>query len=221
MHIFTTLAANTRESLAELEGHAGRGAIVRSGNATSRSDNSTLVPAEASAVVEFWRQAGPSLWFAKDAAFDRLFRERFLALHEVAARGDLSDWLRAPASALALVLLLDQYPRNSFRGTPRMYATDELCREMADAALEAGHDKLVAPDLRLFVYLPFGHSEDLAHQDRSVALAMDLGEPALSHAIGHREIVRRFGRFPHRNPILGRAMRPEEQRFLDEGGFAG
>jgi hypothetical protein len=110
MHIVTTLAANTRESLAELEGHAGRGAIVRSGNPTSRSGNS-LVPADASAVVNFWRQAGPSMWFAKDAAFDRLFRERFLALYEAAARGDLSDWLRAPESALALILLLDQYRR--------------------------------------------------------------------------------------------------------------
>ena len=94
-------------------------------------------------------------------------------------------------------------------------------RRVAHAARALGHDEAIPPELRLFVYLPFGHSEDLADQERSVALSRPLGEEALKHAEGHHDIIRRFGRFPHRNPILGRAMTTEEQRFLDEGGFAG
>jgi uncharacterized protein (DUF924 family) len=179
------------------------------------------VPAEARAVVAFWREAGPKLWFAKDPAFDRRFRERFLSAYEAAARGELEDWARTPEGALARVLLLDQFPRNSFRGTPRMYATDELGRAAADAAITARQDRAIEPALRLFLYLPFGHSESLADQERSVALARSLDENALKHAEHHRDIIRRFGRFPHRNPILGRAMRPEEQKYLDEGGFKG
>ena len=178
-------------------------------------------PAAAAAVVDFWRQAGPALWFAKDDDFDRRFRERFLTLHEAAARNELSSWLATADGALALVVLLDQFPRNAFRGTPRMYATDRLARAVADAAMDAGHDRAVDPELQFFFYLPLGHSEDLADQERSVALCRRLGQPTLSHAEGHRDIVRRFGRFPHRNPILGREMTKEEQRFLDDGGFAG
>ena len=180
-----------------------------------------LPTAEAIAVVHFWREAGPSLWFAKDDAFDRKFRERFLALHEAAARGELNGWVATADGALALMVLLDQFPRNAFRGTPRMYATDALARELANAAIQAGHDRAVAEQLQFFFYLPFGHSENLADQERSVALAQRLGQPNLSHAERHRDIVRRFGRFPHRNPILGRAMRPEEQFYLDQGGYAG
>src|SRR5262249_33251362 len=136
-------------------------------------------------------------------------------------RGELMDWTTSPAGTLGLMLLLDQFPRNSFRGTARMYATDELALGIARAAVEAHHDLQAESQLQLFFYLPFGHSEDLAHQELSVPFAPRLGEPALSHAEGHRDIIRRFGRFPHRNPILGRAMMAQEQRFLDEGGFAG
>jgi uncharacterized protein (DUF924 family) len=175
----------------------------------------------ATAVIEFWCDAGPGLWFAKDDAFDRRFRDRFLMSHEAAARGELAGWLATADGALALVLLLDQFPRNAFRGTPRMYATDPLARDVAAAAIDAEHDRAVEARLPLFFYLPYGHSEDLADQERSVALARRLGQPDLSHAERHRDIVRRFGRFPHRNPILGRAMRPEEQRFLDGGGYRG
>lgn len=178
-------------------------------------------PSEAKALVAFWKAAGPALWFAKDPAFDRRFRESFAALYEAAARSELDSWLLTPEGALALCLLLDQYPRNSFRGTKRMYATDELARSAADAAIRSGHDLAVELELALFMYLPLGHSESLADQERSVALAKRLGPRSLEHAQGHRDIVRRFGRFPHRNPILGRSMKPEEQRFLDQGGFAG
>jgi uncharacterized protein (DUF924 family) len=176
---------------------------------------------EASAVVDFWRAAGPQRWFEKDADFDRRFRERSLSLHEAATLGDLADWLVTPTGALALVLLLDQFPRNAFRGAPRMYASDAIARDVACAAIDASHDLAVTTDLRLFFYLPFGHSEDLTDQDRSVELNRSLGQPDLSRAEKHRHIVRRFRRFPHRNSILGRIMTREEQRFLDEGGYAG
>lgn len=179
------------------------------------------VPPEASAVVTFWKEAGPSLWFAKDAAFDRRFRERFAAEHEAAVRGELDAWLGSAEGALALCLLLDQYPRNAFRGTKRMYESDDKARQIADAAIRAGHDLRLEPALSLFVYLPFGHSESLGDQQRSVALTTRLGPPNAQHAQGHHDIVARFGRFPHRNPILGRVMTPEEQRFLDEGGYSG
>jgi uncharacterized protein (DUF924 family) len=204
-------AATTAEGFFELESPAGR------------SPPQKVAPqAPAEAVVSFWREAGPALWFAKDADFDRRFRERFLALHDAAARGELRGWLATPEGALALLILLDQFPRNAFRGTPRMYATDALAREMARLALDAGHDRALDPDLRVFFGLPFGHSEDLADQDLSVALARGLGIPiAAEHAEEHRDIIRRFGRFPHRNPILGRPMTDAEQRFLDHGGYAG
>jgi uncharacterized protein (DUF924 family) len=178
-------------------------------------------PPEASAVVEFWRAAGPQRWFAKDADFDRRFRERFLSLHNAAAAGELADWMATLNGALALVLLLDQFPRNAFRGMPRMYASDAMARDAAAAAIEAGHDLAVEAELRTFFYLPFGHSESLVDQERSVALNRSLGEPDLLHAERHRNIVRRFGRFPHRNRILGRTMTPEEQSYLDEGGYSG
>lgn len=178
-------------------------------------------PNEAREVVAFWREAGPALWFAKDGEFDRRFRDRFARLHEAARGEQLASWSETPEGALALLILLDQYPRNAFRGTPRMYATDPLARHLADRALARGYDRTFPDEMALFFYLPFAHSETLDDQERSVALCQRLGEQAAAHAEHHRDIVRRFGRFPHRNPILGRPMRPEEQDFLDQGGFAG
>lgn len=182
---------------------------------------SRRAPAEALAVLAFWREAGPSLWFAKDDAFDARFRERFLALHERAARGELEAWLTTAEGALALMLLLDQFPRNAFRGTPRMYATDALAREMARRAIAVEHDRNAATDERKFFYLPFGHSEDIADQRRAVALCKALGGKDAQHAQRHHDIIARFGRFPHRNPILGRTMTADEQAYLDGGGYAG
>jgi uncharacterized protein (DUF924 family) len=195
-------------------------AIVGNGFAQAEQVHAD-VPAEARAVVAFWREAGPSLWFAKDAAFDKRFRDRFLPTHEAAARGELARWANSADGALALVILLDQFPRNAFRGMARMYATDGHAQLVADAAVKAGHDRAFDRALAKFFYLPFAHSENLADQERSVELVRRLGEPDLSHALRHRDIVRRFGRFPHRNPILGRAMTEAEQRYLDEGGYAG
>lgn len=177
--------------------------------------------ADAQAVVAFWQDAGPDRWFAKDAEFDRRFSARFSALHEAAAHGELAAWEADPQGALALLILLDQYPRNAFRGAARMYATDPLARTVADGAIARGFDLQVPPALRLFVYLPFGHSESVADQDRSVRLAEGLGEPSLSRARHHQAIVRRFGRFPHRNAILGREPTAEERAYLAAGGYAG
>jgi uncharacterized protein (DUF924 family) len=172
-------------------------------------------------VATFWAPLGHAVWFGKDPAFDRRFREAFAVEHGAAARGELMPWLATPEGALSLVLLLDQYPRNAFRGTPRMYATDTLARIVADAALELGHDRAVGPDLQGFFYLPFAHSEHPADQERSVALCADLPEPGPSHSRGHRDTIIRFGRFPHRNPILGRKTTDEEAAWLAAGGFAG
>lgn len=176
---------------------------------------------QAHEVVAFWRAAGPEKWFRKDEAFDREFKERFLAAHEAAAAGKLASWGETPEGALALLLLLDQFPRNAFRGTPRVYATDAAARAAADAAIAAGHDQATETQLRGFFYLPFMHSEDLADLDRCVALSGPLGGETARYAEHHRDIVRRFGRFPHRNAVLGRASTPEEERFLAEGGFGG
>jgi uncharacterized protein (DUF924 family) len=213
-HAADAMGFSTREGYAELMRAAGR--ELRRSNPRPAA----LSPAEAAAVIKFWIEAGPGEWFAKRPEFDRSFRDRFLSLHERAARIERGHADSAD-EALALLLLLDQFPRNAFRGTPRMYATDPLALSIADAALRLRHDALVEPELRLFFCLPFAHSEVLADQDRSVALAASLPEPSLSNARRHRDIIRRFGRFPHRNPILGRDMRPDEQRFLDEGGYAG
>lgn len=177
---------------------------------------------EARQVVGFWREAGKAgQWFIKDAAFDRRFRDRFLDLHLAAARQELNAWAEGAESALALLVLLDQYPRNAFRGTPHMYATDALARAFARQSLAVGHMTQIDPALRLFFCLPFAHSEDLADQDLSVELNALLGSEPERHAKGHRDIVLRFGRFPHRNAILGRDSTPAEQAFLHQGGFAG
>lgn len=172
-------------------------------------------------LLDYWRRAGRSgQWFAKDPGFDLDFRNRFLDLHLAAARGELDAWAGAPDPALARVILLDQFPRNAFRGTPHMYATDFLARAAARSAL-ADFFERIDPELRLFLCLPFAHSEDLADQTLSVELNARLGREYLRHAQGHRDIVARFGRFPHRNALLGRASSAGELEFLRGGGFAG
>ncbi len=171
-------------------------------------------------VVAFWR-ASSDRWFEKDAAFDADFRDRFLDLHMAVAARRHDGWIETPGRALALLILTDQFPRNAFRGMAHMYATDPLARRYARQALDAGHIEHVEPDLRLFFCLPFAHSEDIADQELSVHLNAQLGQSWLEHAEGHRDIIRRFGRFPHRSPMLGRAMTEEEAGFLEEGGFQG
>ena len=173
-------------------------------------------------VIAFWHAAGPEKWYRKDAAFDREITARFLGLHETAAAGRLSDWEATPAGALALLLLLDQFPRNMFRGSPRAFATDPLARAVADRAIARGFDTAAMSADRTFFYLPFEHSENLTDQERSLALSRQAGGgKADRYAEIHADVIRRFGRFPHRNAVLGRATTAEEQAFLDGGGFAG
>jgi uncharacterized protein (DUF924 family) len=174
-----------------------------------------------SRLIEFWRNAGAELWFKSDPDFDRRFREAFARDFTMAASGQLDHWLGTANSALALVILLDQYPRNSFRNTLWMYVTDQAARIVADLAIKKGFDHELEGILPLFFYLPFGHSEILADQERAVTLCKKFGEPAISHSERHMNIIKRFGRFPHRNAILGRTMRLEEQEYLSNGGFAG
>lgn len=180
----------------------------------------TFASTNPATVLAFWREAGPSRWFRKDESFDRDFRDRFLAAHESAARGELDAWAAMPDGALALCILLDQFPRNAFRGSARMFATDAKARAIADVAIDAGFDGAVDDDLRAFLYMALMHSEDLSDQERCVELTRDLPD---NHrfAILHRDIIARFGRFPHRNEVLGRESTPEEIAFLEGGGFAG
>lgn len=171
-------------------------------------------------VVTFWQQAGPGKWFAKDDAFDAEFRQRFETAHFAAARRELDGWMATPDGALALLILLDQFPRNVFRGTGHAFATDPLALSLANAAVARGHHKAVDPALRNFLLLPFEHSERLEDQDRYLALVAGDADSEKWGRI-HRDIIVRFGRFPHRNAALGRETTPEEQAFLDEGGFGG
>jgi uncharacterized protein (DUF924 family) len=171
--------------------------------------------------LDFWIGAGEDRWFDADEEFDRAFRDHCLSLHEAAAREELTGWSATAVGALGLILLLDQFPRNAFRGTPRAYSTDVLARRIAEAAIAAGQDRHFGSNLRGFFYMPFMHSESIADQDRSVALQSDLSWDWQRPAARHRDIIARFGRFPHRNRILGRENTPAEQRYLDDGGFSG
>jgi len=180
------------------------------------------VDRSAADVVAFWRDAGPDKWFAKDEGFDRAVAGRFGALHAKASAGAKNDWAGSAAGALALILLLDQFSRNIHRGSANAFAQDSMARETAGKAVDAGLDRAVDPQLRQFFYLPFMHSESIVDQERCVCLCHGLPDPGtLPHALEHARIIRRFGRFPHRNAVLGRHTTPAERAFLDGGGFAG
>jgi uncharacterized protein (DUF924 family) len=176
-------------------------------------------------VVAFWRNAGPKAWFAKNDGFDAELRRRFLDLHMSASRGELSGWADTAEGALALLLLLDQFPRNMFRGSAHAFATDPLARSVARAAIDRALILEVTPDLRPFFALPFEHAENAEDQAFSIEiaerLAADGDTDTLKWARIHKDIIDRFDRFPHRNAVLGRKTTSEEQAFLDEGGFAG
>jgi uncharacterized protein (DUF924 family) len=186
------------------------------------------LPERAKALLDFWfgppghpdREQHRKIWFKSTEEFDAALRRAFLADYEASANGSLAAWEETAEGALALLLLLDQVPRNIFRGTPRAYATDALARQVADRALKRGFDRQVPTGWRLFFYMPFHHSEDLADQERSLALLGSLprnpdrrgslrryGRPYL-------EVIAQFGRFPHRNAILGRQSTVEEIEFL-------
>lgn len=172
----------------------------------------------AAEVVAFWRGAGYAKWFRGGDAFDLEVRDRLEAAHFAAARRDLEAWVDDADGGLALLILLDQVPRNIFRGCAHAYATDPLALHYAERMLESGLDREVDPELRAFCYMPFEHSEAMADQERAVALMADLGETSLDYAVRHLEVIERFGRFPHRNHALGRANSADEQAWLDAGG---
>ena len=185
------------------------------------------LPAEADAVLGFWfgsDNASRAEWFRKDVAFDAEIAQRFGALVERALNGELLEWQDDPRGALARIVLLDQFTRNVFRDTPRAFAGDTLALAAARALVAGGQDLSLPPVQRSFVYLPFEHSEDLATQDEGVRLFGALAASApestdtLSYAQRHRDIIARFGRFPHRNAVLGRESTLQELAFLTQPG---
>jgi uncharacterized protein (DUF924 family) len=170
-------------------------------------------------VIAFWRAAGAAKWFNGGADFDEECRERFLEAHFAAARREFAHWRDDAEGALALLLLLDQIPRNVFRGSAHAFATDGLAREIARNAVDAGFDMRIDVPLRIFFYLPFEHSEEMADQDRSLRLFTAMGDAGyLDYARRHRDVIARFGRFPHRNVALGRTSASEEVAWLEAGG---
>lgn len=173
-------------------------------------------------VLAFWWGAGPEAWFRADPDFDGRVRSELGHLHEEAAAGRLDALAEDAAGALALLILLDQVPRNIFRGTPRAFSTDAQARAVARAALARGYPDAYPPLARSFFYLPFEHSEDMADQALAVELYRMLGEREhYFYALVHMDAIRRFGRFPHRNAILGRSSTREEEAYLASGGFRG
>ncbi|MEM9091595.1 MAG: DUF924 family protein [Cyanobacteria bacterium P01_F01_bin.53] len=190
----------------------------------------------ARAILDFWftEANAPNYghyrkaWFIKDDAFDQQIRRQFLSDYEKAAAGENEAWKTQPESAVALLLLLDQFPRNLFRGDPRSFATDPQALSVAQHLVTTGTDKGLIAAHRFFIYVPFEHSENMEHQNQCVALMEELIQDVpdleeglkggLDYAIRHREVVERFGRFPHRNEILGRASTAEEVEFLKQPG---
>jgi uncharacterized protein (DUF924 family) len=183
-------------------------------------DRRMALPA-AGDVLAFWRALGADRWFRKDAAVDAEIRDRFGDLHALAAEGELGAWESDAPGALALVITLDQFPRNMYRGSANAFATDPLARAAAKRAIEHGFDRAVAERERVFFYMPLMHSETLADQERCLGLCRALDAGTMKYAELHADIIRRFGRFPHRNAVLGRVTTAEEQAFLDRGGFSG
>lgn len=181
------------------------------------------ISTEAEAVTQFWRKAGPEKWYKNDPGFDQEIRDRFETLWQAARDGRLSDWCVSAEGALALIILTDQFPRNMFRDDARAFATDALAKKVACYALDRRWDLRIAEPERQFMYMPFMHSEQLTDQDHCVRLMAERMETGnnLLHARAHREIIRRFHRFPYRNAALGRVTSAAERAFMEDGGYGG
>jgi len=177
-------------------------------------------------IRRFWfEEAGPAKWYRVSPAFDARLRRLFAASVEceaAALRAGRHPWLDDAEDALALVVLLDQFPRNIWRGSGKAFAFDALARQVARSMIERGFDYAIAEDRRAFVYMPFMHSEDLSDQDYCVELTAErlAGQGTHEHAVKHREVIRQFGRFPYRNDALQRASTPAEIDYLEHGGYA-
>jgi uncharacterized protein (DUF924 family) len=183
--------------------------------------NRNKISPSASKIVDFWTTIGPAGWFKKDEEVDRTIAEKFSAVHEMAMARKLDSWLDEPLSGLALVLLLDQFSRNMFRGDARSFAGDRLAVDAATNAISKGYHLEVEKQLAVFFFMPFMHSESISEQNRCVELMHRFGTgDYVKYAILHRDIIVRFARFPHRNPVLGRHTTPAERAYLDAGGFA-
>ncbi len=208
----------------------GRAGLVYHGG---MQKDTVAIDTDAQRVLDFWfgsADADPTAagrsrpeWFRKDEAFDEVIRHRFLPLWQRAAAGELDHWQRDARSCLALLVVLDQFPRNMFRGSAQAFSTDPAARAAARHALDAGYDRQLLPVERMFVYLPLEHSESLADQDQCLSLmltlaAFDQTRDLHLWAEKHRVIIARFGRFPHRNQALGRASTAEEVEFLRQPG---
>jgi uncharacterized protein (DUF924 family) len=173
-------------------------------------------------ILAFWREAGRERWYKHNDAFDAEVKRRFLPLWLKAVAGELASWEATDEGALALVIVLDQFPRNMFRGAPKAFASDALARDVARRAIDRGVDRRIDPLLLEFLYMPFMHSEHLPDQLHCIALFQSTDNAEnLKYAREHADIIQRFGRFPHRNRVVGRDTTEEEQAFLDNGGFAG
>lgn len=173
-------------------------------------------------VLDFWFAVGEDRWYAADEALDAEIRDRFGEAHAAARAGAFDHWAESPQGALALIILLDQFARNVHRGTAEAYAADAKALGLAKEAVARGFDMELPANAREWFYLPFMHSENLADQERCVELAPRSGrKETLEYAVVHRDVIVRFGRFPHRNEVLGRASSEAERAFLADGGFAG
>ncbi|MGB0967428.1 MAG: DUF924 family protein [Halocynthiibacter sp.] len=176
-------------------------------------------------VLSFWlTEKKPSDWYMGGEALDAEIRDRFETMWEAGRDGKLCEWTSKPDSTLALLILLDQFPRNMFRGTGKAFSTDSLARKVANKAIDKGWDKRVDEPQRQFFYMPLMHSECLSDQERCVRLMLtrmpQAGEGNLLHAKAHREVIRRFGRFPYRNDVLDRSMTTPEAAFIADGGYS-
>jgi len=186
---------------------------------TYASDASLPTPAD---VLDFWFSAGPKKWFAREDAFDDAIGDRFLTLHGKAANGGIDEWAMNPEGTLALIIVLDQFSRNLYRNSPKAFATDEKALGLSQNLISKRQDIEFPINARLWIYMPFQHSEDLEIQDRSIELFETIDDPEnLRFAHIHRDIIQQFGRFPHRNQVLGRTSSAEELKFLADGGFSG
>ncbi len=173
-------------------------------------------------VLDFWFvETAPAQWFQKNDVFDDIIRERFAAVYDMAKNGIFDSWKKDADGCLALCVVLDQFPRNMFRDDPKAFATDAQALTIASHAIKKGFDQVLTPVKRRFIYLPFEHSENLEHQQLSVELfgSMQYEDPlGYEYALRHLRVIEQFGRFPHRNTILGRVSTPQELRYLGEPG---